>query len=102
MCYIVICLAYSVVNYSNVSSSGLITSVGERELIFLLSITRNFMVSVSVLILEPVGGSKYSDVEISYNMSFNNRIHSICTTASRSLGFIKRKISTKSVQLSMI
>ena len=47
-------------------------------------------------ILESVGGSKYLGVEISDNLSFNNHIQKICTTASRSLGFIKRNIRTKS------
>ena len=40
------CIAYSAVYYLNVSSSGLITSVGEERAVFLLSITRNFVVSV--------------------------------------------------------
>ena len=47
-------------------------------------------------IIESVGGSKYLGVEISDNLSFNNHIQKICTTASRSLGFIKRNIRTKS------
>ena len=46
-------------------------------------------------ILESVGGSKYLGVEISDNLSFNNHIQKIYTTASRSLGFIKRNIRTK-------
>ena len=47
-------------------------------------------------ILESVGGYKYLGVEISDNLSFNNHFQKICTTASRSLGFIKRNIKTKS------
>ena len=47
-------------------------------------------------ILESVGGSKYLGVEISHNLSFNNHIQKICTTDSRSLGFIKRNIRRKS------
>ena len=47
-------------------------------------------------ILESIGGSKYLGVEISGNLSFNNHIRKICTSASRSLGFIKRHIRTKS------
>ena len=35
-------------------------------------------------------------MEISDNLSFNNHIQKICTTASHSLGFIKRNIRTKS------
>ena len=47
-------------------------------------------------ILESVGGSKYLGVEISDNLSFNNHIQKICTSASRSLGLIKRNFRTKS------
>ena len=47
-------------------------------------------------ILESVGGFKYLGVKISENMSFNNHIQKICTSASRSLGFIQRNIRTKS------
>ena len=47
-------------------------------------------------ILESVGGSKYLGVEISSNLTFNNHIQKICTSANRSLGFIKRNIRTKS------
>ena len=47
-------------------------------------------------ILESIGGSKYLGVEISDNPSFDNHIWKICTSASRSLGFIKRNIRTKS------
>ena len=47
-------------------------------------------------ILESVGSSKYLGVEISDNLSFNNHIQKICTSASRSLGFIQRNIRTKS------
>ena len=47
-------------------------------------------------ILESVGGSKYLGMEISDNLSFNNHDQKICTSARRSLGFIKRNIGTKS------
>ena len=40
------CMAYSVVNNVNVSFVGLITSVGRERADFLLSITRNRVVSV--------------------------------------------------------
>ena len=47
-------------------------------------------------ILESVGGSKYLGVEISSNLTFNNHIQKICTSANRPHGFIKRNIRTKS------
>ena len=47
-------------------------------------------------ILESVGSSKYLGVEIRNNLTFNNHIQNICTSANRSLGFIKRNIRTKS------
>ena len=47
-------------------------------------------------ILESVGGPKYLGVEISSNLTFNNHTQKICTSANRSLGFIKCKIKTKS------
>ena len=47
-------------------------------------------------ILESVGGFKYLGVEISSNLTFNNHIQKICTSANRSIGFIKRNIRTKS------
>ena len=43
--YVVICLAFFAVYYLSVSFIGLITSDGEEELIFLLTINRNFVVS---------------------------------------------------------
>ena len=46
-------------------------------------------------ILESAGGSKYLGVKISGNLSFENHIQKICTSASRSLEFIKRNIRTK-------
>ena len=46
-------------------------------------------------IRESVGGSKYLGVEISSNLIFNNHIQKICTSANRSLGFIKRNMRTK-------
>ena len=62
--------------------------------------------------LESVGGSKYFGVEISDNLSFNNHIQKICTSASRFLGFFSNKylylfeislsgISERNTQLSM-
>ena len=51
-------------------------------------------------ILKSVGGTKYLGVEISDNLSFNNRIQKISTSASRSLRFTKPNIRTKS-QLSV-
>ena len=39
-------MSYSIVNYLNVSYSGLITSVWEERAIFQLSITCNYVVSV--------------------------------------------------------
>ena len=47
-------------------------------------------------ILKSVGGTKYLGVEISDSLSFNNHIQKKCTSASRSLGFIKCDIRTKS------
>lgn len=48
-------------------------------------------------ILESVGGSMcLGNLEISGNMSFNNQIQKISTSASRSLGFIKHNIRPKS------
>ena len=41
-------------------------------------------------VLESVGGSKYQSVEISSILSFINHIQSITTSASRSLGFLRR------------
>ena len=51
-------------------------------------------------ILESVGCSKYLGVEISSNLTFNNHIQKICTSANRSVGFIKRNIRTKSRDIS--
>ena len=45
--------------------------------------------------LESVAGSKYLEVEISNNLSFNNHIQNTITTASRSLGFLKRNIRSQ-------
>ena len=44
-------------------------------------------------ILESVGGSKYLGMEISSNLTFNNHIQKICTSANRSLGRNMRKKS---------
>ena len=46
-------------------------------------------------ILDSVGSSKYLGVENSGNLSFNAHIQTVCTSASRSLGSIKRNIRTK-------
>ena len=50
-------------------------------------------------VLESVAGSKYLGVEISSNLSFINRIQSITTSASRSLGFLRRNIRTQNPAL---
>ena len=47
-------------------------------------------------IFDSVGSSKYLGVEISGNLSFNTHIQTVCTSASRSLGFMKRNIRTTS------
>ena len=49
--------------------------------------------------LESVAGSKYLGVEISNNLSFNNHIQNITTSASRSLGFLKRNIRSQNPAL---
>ena len=49
--------------------------------------------------VESVGCSKYLGVEISDNLSYNNHIQKICTSASRSLGFLKHNIRTKSLAI---
>ena len=49
--------------------------------------------------LESVAGSKYLDVEFSNNPSFNSHIQNITTSASRSLGFLKRNIWSKNPEL---
>ena len=46
-------------------------------------------------VLESVAGSKYLGVEISSNLSFNGHIQNITTSASRSLGFLKRNIRSR-------
>ena len=50
-------------------------------------------------VLESVAGSKYLGVEISSNLSFNSHIQNITTSASRSLGFLKRNIRSKYPEL---
>ena len=50
-------------------------------------------------VLESVAGSKYLGVEITSNLSFNNHIQSITTSASRSLGFLRRNIRTQNPAL---
>ena len=50
-------------------------------------------------VLESVAGSKYLGVEISSNLSFNGHIQNITTSASRSLGFLKRNIRSKNPEL---
>ena len=49
--------------------------------------------------LESVEGPKYLGVEISNNLSFNNHIQNITTSASRSLGFLKRNIRSQNPAL---
>ena len=50
-------------------------------------------------VLESVAGSKYLGVEISSNLLFNNHIQNITTSASRSLGFLKRNIRSQNPAL---
>ena len=50
-------------------------------------------------VLESVAGSKYLGVEISNNLSFNSHMQNITTSASRSLGFLKRNIRSKNPEL---
>ena len=50
-------------------------------------------------VLELVAGSKYLGVEISSNLSFNGHIQNMTTSASRSLGFLKRNIRSKNPEL---
>ena len=50
-------------------------------------------------VLEQVAGSKYLGVEISNNLSFNSHIQNITTSASRSLGFLKRNIRSKNPEI---
>ena len=49
--------------------------------------------------LESVAGSKYLGVEISNNISFNNHIQNITTSASPYLGFLKRNIRSQNPAL---
>ena len=49
--------------------------------------------------LESVAGSKYLGVEISNNLSFNNHIQNITTSASPYLGFLKRNIRSQNPAL---
>ena len=50
-------------------------------------------------VLESVTGSKYLGVEISSNLLFNSHIQNITTSASRSLGVLKRNIRSKIPEL---
>ena len=50
-------------------------------------------------VLESVAGSKYLGVEITSKLSFKNHIQSITTSASRSLGFLRRNIRTQNPAL---
>ena len=50
-------------------------------------------------VLESVAGSKYLGVEISSNLSFNDHIQNITTSASRSLDFLKRNIRSRNPEL---
>ena len=46
-------------------------------------------------ILETVPSAKYLGVDLSEDLTFNTHINRICTTANRTLGFLKRNIQTK-------
>ena len=50
-------------------------------------------------VLESVAGTKYLGVEISNNLSFNSDIQNVTTSASQSLGFLKRSIRSKIPEL---
>ena len=50
-------------------------------------------------VLESVAGSKYLGVEISNNLSFNSHIQNVTSSASLSLGFLKRNIRSKNPDL---
>ena len=50
-------------------------------------------------LLESVASSKYLGVEIHSNLSFNKYIQNITTSASRSLGFLKRNIRSQNPAL---
>ena len=50
-------------------------------------------------VLESVAGSRYLGVEIRNNLSLNSHIQNITTSASRSLGFLKRNIRSKNPEL---
>ena len=50
-------------------------------------------------VLESVADSKYLGVEIRSNLSFNNHIQNITTSASRSLSFLRRNIRTQNPAL---
>ena len=50
-------------------------------------------------VLESVAGSKYLGMEISSNLLFNDHIQNITTSASRSLGFLRRNIRSKNPAL---
>ena len=53
----------------------------------------------SVPVPESVAGPKYLGVEISGNLSFNSHIQNRSTSASRSLGFLKRNVRSKNPEL---
>jgi hypothetical protein len=46
-------------------------------------------------IIETVPSAKYLGVDLSEDLSFNTHINRICTTANRTLGFVKRNIQTQ-------
>ena len=50
-------------------------------------------------VMESVAGSKYLGMEISSNLSFNGHIQNKTTSASRSLGFLKRNTMSKNPEL---
>ena len=51
-------------------------------------------------VLKLFAGSKYLSVEICSNLSFNNHIQRITTSASRSLGFLRRNIRIQNTAFS--
>ena len=46
-------------------------------------------------VLEPVSNAKYLGLDLSSDLSYNNHISRITTNANKSLGFLKRNITTK-------
>ena len=50
-------------------------------------------------VLETVSSARYLGVDISSNLKWNTHVDRIAANASRSLGFIKRKVKTKSPKI---